>query len=133
MSKRNSGNTIEKNPRGCDGKQRVNPIPEMMWETPSLEEVKDVLPTNRVECFSSVKLEKEDRYLFFVSCEILDIEKVVMYAPPLYQCTLGIGNKVVHERAEADGKHLGDDFCNSVDEANRPIIRNLLLWPAGLP
>jgi hypothetical protein len=49
-----------------------------------------VLPTNRVECFSNIKHEKEDRYLSFVEsiCKILDIKKVIMYAPPLYKCTL---------------------------------------------
>jgi hypothetical protein len=66
MCKRYSGNAIEKNLRGRGGKQCSNPILESMRKTPLLKEVKDVLPTNRVERFSNIELEKEDRYLSFV-------------------------------------------------------------------
>jgi hypothetical protein len=39
---------------------------------------------------------------------------------------LSIGNKIVHERFKLEGYHLGNDFCNVVDQANGPIVGDLL-------
>jgi hypothetical protein len=60
-----------------------------------LKKVHKILPTNRIKGFPDVKFEEERRCLAFVKSfgEVLDIEKVVIDTPFLYEDTLGIGDK----------------------------------------
>jgi hypothetical protein len=60
------------------------------------------------------------------SGKIFDIKEVVVDAFFLDECTLSIGNEIVHERGKANGKHLGDNTCNRMDEANWVKVRDLL-------
>jgi hypothetical protein len=53
-----AGHPVEKHPRRGGVEKRHNPIPEMGRETPSLEKINEVSPSNRVEGFPDVKLEK---------------------------------------------------------------------------
>jgi hypothetical protein len=54
----------------------------MRWEAPPLQEVKDVLPTNRVKSLVNVKLEEEGRSLSLVepSGKIFDIQEIFVDA-----------------------------------------------------
>jgi hypothetical protein len=36
------------------------------------------------------------------------------------------GDEIVHERPKSSGKHFGDDLGNGMDQANRPLVNNLL-------
>jgi hypothetical protein len=45
-----------------------------------------------------------------------------MDAPLLDESTLSVGHKIIHQWCEASGKHLGDDFSNGMNQANRPIV-----------
>lgn len=49
-----------------------------------------------------------------------------MDAPLLDEGALGVGDKLVHERPEAEGKNLGNDFRDGMDEAYGSIIGDLL-------
>jgi hypothetical protein len=40
-----------------------------------------------------------------------------------YESTLGIGNEAIHKQGETDNNHFGNDLCNSMYQANRPIVR----------
>ena len=66
------------------------------------------------------------------SREVSHIHEVVVDAPFLDESTLRSGDKVVHERAKAGRQHLGDDFSNSMNEANGAEVpdffRPILLW-----
>ena len=52
------------------------------------------------------------------SRKVSHIHEVVVDALFLDEGTLRSGDKVVHERAKVGRQHLGDDFSNSMDEAN---------------
>ena len=58
--------------------------------------------------------------------QVLDIKEVVMDASFFDECALGVGNKVVHERPKPTVKNLGDNLCNGVNKAYRPIVNDLL-------
>jgi hypothetical protein len=55
-----------------------------------------------------------------------------MDTPLLNEGTLRVGNKIVHKRAKAGGKHLCNYFSNGMDEANRSkigdLLRTIFLW-----
>ena len=66
------------------------------------------------------------------SRKVPHVHEIVMDASRFDECTLEPRDEGVHERCQASCQHLSDDFCNSVDEANGPIIADgfgtLLLW-----
>ena len=82
------------------------------------------IPTSPNEKPRDVKLEEEGYGLVFVkpTRKILHIHEIIMNASLLDKCTLRIGNQSIHERREANGQHLGDDFGDGVDKADRPIV-----------
>jgi hypothetical protein len=49
-----------------------------------------------------------------------------MDASLLDECTLCIGHKVIHEGGKLDGKNLSDDLCNGMNQADMPILGDLL-------
>jgi hypothetical protein len=42
-------------------------------------------------------------------------KKIVVDTSLLDECTLGIGNKVIHEGDKPDDTNLSDDFCNGMN------------------
>ena len=67
-----------------------------------------------------------------LSCKIPHIQEVVMNTSFLYEGTLGVGDKLVHVGGKTGSHHLGDKFCDCMDEANRPkiddVLDTLFLW-----
>jgi hypothetical protein len=47
-------------------------------------------------------------------------------APILYEITLGIGDELVHQHTKTDGKHLGDNLGNAMNEVYGPKIIDVL-------
>lgn len=106
--------------RGQGAKQGVNPVTKSTQEAPPLEEVEHVAPLHRVKGFVDVKLEKDGRCFILLepTCKVPNVHEVVMDAPLLDESTLGVGNKVVHEQPEKNGRPLGYDLYNGMTEAN---------------
>ena len=60
-----------------------------------------------------------------ISCCILDIHEIVVDASLLYEGTLIVGDQGIQTGCKPVCKELGEDFCNAVDEADGPEVRNL--------
>ena len=58
--------------------------------------------------------------------KFLTYKKIVVDALFLYKDTLGVADKITHVRGESRSHHFGDEFCNGVDEANRPKVHDVL-------
>jgi hypothetical protein len=59
MRNRGARNTIEKHSRSGCGEQSGYPIPEPWRETPTLENIKNILPTNHIKSFADINLEEK--------------------------------------------------------------------------
>jgi hypothetical protein len=60
------------------------------------------------------------------SLQIPDIQEIVMNTSLLYEGTLHVGDKLVHVRGKAGGRHLGDNLGNGMNEAYWSKIGNVL-------
>jgi hypothetical protein len=129
-----TGNTIENNAGGRGGQQGGDPIAEATWKSPTLEEIKNEFPTDRVKSFSNVKLEQKCRSFPLVEFpgEVSNVEEIIMDTSLFYKGALSIGDEFVHKRAKPSCEHFGDDFGYGVDQTDGPIIRDVLcpffLW-----
>lgn len=83
----------------------LQPSCETCSVTISFEEVDDELPSNRVECLSSVKLEQKSGRSTLVESmgKISDVHEVIMNSSILDEGALGIRDEVIHMRSQPYG------------------------------
>jgi hypothetical protein len=70
----------------------------------TLKELGDEFPTHRIKGFADVKLEEKrwDFALVEPSCKIVHIHKIIVNVFLIYESTLSLGDKIVHERHGAE-------------------------------
>jgi hypothetical protein len=110
-------NAIEENSRCSGAKKGRELITEAGWEPKALKKIKNVVPTNMIESLFDVKLEEKSGLLSSVepSRIVADKHEVVVYAPRLNECTLGVGDNVVHVRGQASGEDFGHNLSEPMD------------------
>ena len=119
-----AGASIEQHLGASRRQEDRQPLKESIPEAVLLQHLEEERPGYRVECPREIKLQHYARCSQLVqkASRLAHQDEVVVEAASRDEGVLVVADEGVESRREAERQHLGEDFWNQVDEADRPIV-----------